>query len=72
MFISAIILSFNINICRMRNVGFCGVEEITNTLAVLEDLERLALEDRVFGDSGVDAADPLQHEHRFSPDEAFA
>ena len=56
----------------MRNVGFCGVEEITNTLAVLEDLERLALEDRVFGDSGVDAADPLQHGHRFSPDEAFA
>ena len=54
----------------MRNVGFCGVEEITNTLAVLEDLERLALEDRVFGDSGVDAAETLQH--RFSQDEAFA
>ena len=47
----------------MRNVGFCGVEEITNTL---EDLERLALEDRVFGDSGEDADLP---QHRFSPDE---
>ena len=57
--------------CRMRNVGFCGVEEITNTLAVIEDLERLALEDRVFGDSEEDT-EPLQHGHRFSQDEAFA
>ena len=55
----------------MRNVGFCGVEEITNTLAVIEDLERLALEDRVFGDSEEDT-EPLQHGHRFSQDEAFA
>ena len=54
------------NICRMRNVGFCGVEEITNTLAVIEDQERLALEDRVSGDSEEDADLP---QHRFSPDE---
>ena len=31
---------------RMRQVGFCGVDEITNTIDVLADLERFAEEDR--------------------------
>ena len=32
---------------RMRTVGYCGVEEIDNTLNVIEDLERFAAEDRL-------------------------
>ena len=27
---------------RMRRVGFCGIEEVENTLSVIEDLERLS------------------------------
>ena len=49
----------------MRNVGFCGVDEIANTLGVLEDLERFAVEDRVFGNN-----DDIQHS--FSADDVFA
>lgn len=31
----------------MRSVGFCGVDEISNTIDVLADLERFAEEDRL-------------------------
>ena len=31
----------------MRAVGYCGVEEITNTLDVLSDLERFRGEDKI-------------------------
>ena len=33
---------------RMRAVGYCGLEEISNTIDVLADLERFADEDRSF------------------------
>ena len=53
---------------RMRNIGFCGIDEITNSLGVIEDLEKLAaVEDRVPRDK---SNGDLQHS--FSADEIFA
>ena len=53
----------------MRNVGFCGVDEITNTLGVIEDLERLS----VSADNRV-PRDNNNGDHSFSSaaDEVFA
>ena len=54
---------------RMRNVGFCGIEEISNTLGVIEDLERLAVEDRVPRDNG---NNDRQQSYVGAEDEVFA
>ena len=54
----------------MRNIGFCGIDEITNTLGVIEDLERLAaVEDRVPRDK---SNGDLQHSFSVAADEIFA
>ena len=52
----------------MRNVGFCGIDEITNSLGVIEDLERLSVDDRVPRDNNGD----LQHSFSVAADEVFA
>ena len=56
---------------RMRNVGFCGVDEITNTLGVIEDLERLSVsaDNRVPRDNN---NGDLQHSFSSAADEVFA
>ena len=56
---------------RMRNVGFCGIDEITNTLGVIEDLEKLSVsaENRVPRDNNNGA---LQQSFSSAVDEVFA
>ena len=53
----------------MRNVGFCGIDEITNSLGVIEDLERLSVDDRVPRDNN---NGDLQHSFSVAADEVFA
>ena len=54
----------------MRNVGFCGIDEITNSLGVIEDLERLSVDDRV--PRGNNNNGDLQHSFSVAADEVFA
>ena len=54
----------------MRNVGFCGIDEITNSLGVIEDLERLSVDDRVPRDNNNNGE--LQHSFSTAVDEVFA
>ena len=56
---------------RMRNVGFCGIDEITNTLGVIKDLENLSVsaENRVPRDNG---NGDLQQSFSSAVDEVFA
>jgi len=55
---------------RMRNVGFCGIDEITNSLGVIEDLERLSVDDRVPRDNNNNGG--LRHSFSAAADEVFA
>lgn len=65
-----IILNTSNLFIRMRNIGFCGIDEITNSLGVIKDLERLAaVEDRVPRDK---SNGELQHSFSVAADEVFA
>ena len=54
----------------MRNVGFCGIDEITNSLGVIEDLERLSVDDRVPRNNNNNGN--FKHSFSVAADEVFA
>ena len=51
----------------MRAVGYCGVEEITNTLDVLSDLERFRGEEKKQFSKSLEN-DVFESEHSFTLD----